>query len=543
MNTQAYNSQLISRREFINRILISGMLMGEASPYEKLFLASEKHPSVRRFHISLHPEAWKVHPELPGIMKQAGISDVWMASFLQGRWYHTQDELQAAAVFLKRNGLNPHVLTVPLGHPGNALDPSDASWSASKKNWKNACTYDGQLYSGTSIHPPVVKENEAAVKALANIGFDRLFLDDDFRLARYPGQIGGCFCDGCKRDFLKKTGYGESAWEQLIDSAAHRNPTKILRSWVEYNCNKEYKMFRALQNAAPEMTIGLMVMYLGSEKAGIALEKYGDVPFRVGELMFDDKSFGRVKGKTDELFSSLFHRRFVRPELAYSETTTYPENALSAKNLAAKLTVSLLSDIRNTMFMSGIQPFPVDYWSVLAPAMKKNAKLHTKVAGHIPSGPLKHFWGWDNRLTGTDKPFSLFLASGIPFEVTDDLPSDGWVFLSDEDAKAVTEGRLLPKTNNLVVRKSAGLDHHTFTLLNETPEDIMTFKKRIMPSLRNVPWVDGHMPVVLAWYPAARKAVIWNVNEQRHTFTIIMNDKTIRKIAVDGLDTELIQIG
>ena len=52
-------------------------------------------------------------------------------------------------------------------------------------------------------------------------------------------------------------------------------------------------------------------MYLGAEKAGIRLADYADVPFRVGEFMFDDESFNPVKGKTDELFSSLFHRRFV----------------------------------------------------------------------------------------------------------------------------------------------------------------------------------------------------------------------------------------
>jgi hypothetical protein len=33
-----------------------------------------------------------------------------------------------------------------------------------------------------------------------------------------------------------------------------------------------------------------------------------------------------VKGKTDELFSALMHRRFARPELAYSEKTAFPSD-------------------------------------------------------------------------------------------------------------------------------------------------------------------------------------------------------------------------
>jgi hypothetical protein len=131
----------------------------------------------------MQPEAWINNPELINILKSAGVSDIWMASFLQGRWYHTAKELKEAAHYLISEGFKPHVLSVPLGHPGNALDPADEALSESKENWKNACTHKGELYSGTSIHPPVVEENIEAVRLLAKEGHDILFLDDDFRLA------------------------------------------------------------------------------------------------------------------------------------------------------------------------------------------------------------------------------------------------------------------------------------------------------------------------------------------------------------------------
>ncbi|MCK5370143.1 MAG: hypothetical protein KAQ62_16395, partial [Cyclobacteriaceae bacterium] len=303
---------------------------------------------------------------------------------------------------------------------------------------------------------------------------------------------------------------------------------------------KEYDMFVALQNATPQMEIGIMVMYLGAEKAGIALDKYHDVPFRVGELMFGDKDFGRVKGKTDELFSALFHMRFVKPELAYSETTTYPQDALSAKNMAAKLSISLFSDVRNTMFMSGLQPFPIEYWKTLAPAMKKSAQLHEEIAGLKPKGPFKHFWGWDSRLVGKDQPFSLFLASGIPFEVVDEVTADGWIFLSNEDAKSVVEGRTTAKGNNLVVRKEAEIVGYNFIQLDETLDNIFSFKKRIIPTLKNTPYVDGDSPVIFAWYPTAGKALLWNVNEQKQDFKVKRNGKTLHTVSVEGLDVRLI---
>ena len=173
----------------------------------------------------------------------------------------------------------------------------------------------------------------------------------------------------------------------------------------------------------------------GAEKAGIRLADYRDVPFRVGELMFDDGSFAPVKGKTNELFSALFHRRFARPELAYSETTAYPANRLSAKNMAAKLAVSTISDVRNTMYMSGLTAFPREHWQTLGPAMKRHAELHRKIAGHAARGPLKHFWGEASRYVGDDNPYSLFLATGIPFEVTAEPAADGFTFLSDADAR------------------------------------------------------------------------------------------------------------
>ena len=177
-----------------------------------------------------------------------------------------------------------------------------------------------------------------------------------------------------------------------------------------------------------------MVMYSGAEKAGIRLTDYAGRAERVGELMFCDDEFDRLKGKTDELFSVLFHRRFLRPELAYSETTAYPAQRLSARNMAAKLATSTIGDVRNTMFMSGLTALPPRPLATLAPAMKRHARLHEKLAGHTPRGPLKHFWGEASRYVGDDNALSLFLALGVPFEVTGTPAADGFTFLSDADA-------------------------------------------------------------------------------------------------------------
>ena len=208
--------------------------------------------------------------------------------------------------------------------------------------------------------------------------------------------------------------------------------------------------------------------------------------------------------------------------------------------MAAKLSVSLFSDVRNTMFMSGLQPFPIEHWKTIAPAIKKSAQIHEEIAGLIPKGPFKHFWGWDSRLVGEDKPFSLFLASGIPFEVVDNVTDDGWIFLSNEDAKSVVEGRITAKGNNLVVRKEAEIVGDNFIQLDETLDDIFTFKKRIIPTLKNTPYVDGDSPVIFAWYPTAKKALLWNINDQKQNYDVKRDGKIIRSVTIEGLEVELI---
>ena len=285
-----------------------------------------------------------------------------------------------------------------------------------------------------------------------------MFLDDDFRLSRAPGKIGGCFCNEHQHQFLNQHGYGETDWAQLKQDIKDRRLNSVTRDWINFNCDQLTNSFDEQQKASPEVKLGIMVMYLGSEKAGIRLGDYKGSLLRVGELMFDDRSMTPVKGKTDELFSALFHRRFVTPEMAYSETTAYPADKLSAKNMAAKLHISTIADIRNTMMMSGLEPFPFTHWDTLAPAMRKAAIMHREIAGQNPQGPFKHYWGESSRMVGDDKPNSLFLASGIPFEVSDSPATGGghsfqiltltifWQALYLPTERHLSIALLLPKT-------------------------------------------------------------------------------------------------
>jgi hypothetical protein len=452
--------------------------------------------SPRRYHLSISHEAIESDPAVLELARDAGVGTIWLASFLYGYWYSPPEQVRKMRERIVRLGLSAEVINVPLGHPGDSLGARNGNVPLGPPGrWKLAVGLDGHKSSGCSLHFPAVEENCVALAKLAATGVRRVFLDDDFRFARSPGMIGGCFCEEHLKEFFRRF---PSDRKSLEDTVAARRDGPLLRAWNAFSCDQLTAAFRRMQ-AASHIVLGPMVMYLGAEKAGLRLDDYRDVPFRVGELMFSDDSFAPVKGKTDELFSVLFHRRFVAPELAYSETTAFPADKLSARNMAAKLAISTLADVRNTMYMSGLTCFPRAHWETLAPAMRAQAGLHRRIAGHRLRGPFQHSWGEASRHAGDDQPYSLFLASGVPFEVTD-TPGE-WAFLSDADAASGATGRSRRSTP-------------------ETLAALFDLKKSLRPKLRDVPWIEDELPAVCAWYPTAHLALVWNLSEERQTFSL-----------------------
>jgi hypothetical protein len=129
--------------------------------------------------------------------------------------------------------------------------------------------------------------------------------------------------------------------------------------------------------------------------------------------------------------------------------------------------------------------------------------LHAGIAGHRPSGPFKHNWGEHSRYVGDDRPFSLFLAAGEPFEVCDTLPPEGWTFLSDTDAAA---------------QQSSGTERITRRTVPETLDGAL--KRRIKDRLTNVPHIEDDEPAVCSWLPTARRVLVWDLVPQRRTLTV-----------------------
>ncbi len=494
---------------------------------------------AREYHVCLNPQAVLQDPDFTALLVRSGVSCVWLAGFFYGHWPWSIETLARARDTLRRAGLEVRIVNVPLGHPGASLGSRDGNFPLTPPTHGHVgSSRDGTTYAGTSLHRPATEENAAALRELHGAGFSHFFLDDDFRLARGPGEIGGCFCEDHRARFLQRTGFPDRRWSELLDDARARRFSALLREWIEFTCDDLTGSFRVQRKAAGG-DLGIMVMYLGAEKAGIRLVDYRHVPLRVGELMFDDRAFSLVKGKTDEMFSVLFHRRFAAPESAWSETTAFPADRLSAGNLAAKLTISTVADVRHTMFMSGITPFPKAHWTTLASEMGRQAGFHARLAGHRLRGPFKHYWGEASRYIGDDRPFSLFLAAGVPFEVTRRPTHEGWTFLSDADAAAATAGRLVSRGTRFVSRSTAQGTTGVLEPCEETLEALFALKHRIRPTLRKVPFVENDEAAVLAWYPSARTALLRNVREERTSF-LVRSGAQHREVSLGGLESALL---
>ncbi len=518
----------IRRRDFLktSAVLGAGVLVSGSST-----IGSTTGLNYRKFHMTGDPRVLADNPELLKVIRDdAGVTDIWFNGYFGfGARGHSPEEVSPILKIARKIGMTPHIMGYPFGHPDamykrRGIDPFPP-------HWKKSVRPDGSTYSGVNFHPPADEENIQGIRQLHAIGgIKDIYHDDDFRLAWLPGYIGGCFCDEHRKQFLGLYGFNENHWAELLDAVENRKLNTVMRAWINFTCDQLTGLFRKMQAAAQDIPLGILIMHMGAEKAGIRLSDYKGHPIRVGEHFFNDVTFAPVKGKMDELFGSLFHRLFVSPEISYSETTG-AGGPLSARNRAAKLSVTLLSDVRNTLFMGRI---PDEQWDTLIPAMKKSALIHSRIAGHKPHGPFKHYWGEYSRWVGDDNPYSLFLASGIPFEVTRNPSDSGWTFLSDFDTQAVSLGKLKSNGTTFICRENKGNKIKGCLAVPESLEDLFAFKHQVIHQLGNTPYVVEDKPVVCVWYPSARSVLLWNLSEERQDFTVQYREAK-RSVSVDGL--------
>lgn len=307
------------------------------------------------------------------LMSAAGVDTLWLSGYFYGRHDSDPEKLFRAKLRLEEQGFDTGVISLPVGHPGNSLNPDDPDLDLTiAKSWRYRVNHLGEnVYFCGCIDDQMIADNVDAARTYAQLGFTRHFFDDDLRLSNLDDSIHGCFCDGCIEKFNTLTGLRLSRDDIARACGGAAGMEEIRAAWEQYNCDKLTGFMRATN--VPGMTSGIMVMFTGGRKHGISIpdikKAVPDCIFRVGEYHFDDTKYGRPGAKEALSAGVREHLALIGENTAYSESTVFPAAALSPENLIDKIRLELSIGLRNIFLMSGSWFLSEHYWKKLSESL------------------------------------------------------------------------------------------------------------------------------------------------------------------------------
>ncbi|MFD2333626.1 hypothetical protein ACFSR7_30570 [Cohnella sp. GCM10020058] len=366
-------------------------------------------------------------------IKNAGIEKIWIAGFFSGKMVDIE-ELKEAKAFAELHGLEVGAVTIPIGHPGNALNPDDPDLDLEiPKHWHYRVDIHGEtVYYCGAIDKCLIEDNGKAAKHLRDAGFKEVFLDDDLRAGNFNEFIEGCYCDACVAEFNRTYGRQETRESLLVEITQNRN-TAIMKDWVAFQCVKVTDVVKAtdIEGVQP----GIMVMHFGDERHGIDMpsirEQIPDTLFRVGEYQFNDTRFSAPHAKAEELLGILYHLSFIDKKFAYSESTIFPPRSLKEHNLVYKAKLAITAGLENVLFMSGTWVLEASYWHAIADALPVLRELDQATANVPRAFPVHLAYGTHGAFAEAFVPTSLPLLAGLPVKAVraDQSGEDGELLL------------------------------------------------------------------------------------------------------------------
>lgn len=216
----------------------------------------------------------------------------------------------------------------------------------------------------------MLQQSRVVAEQLQALGFTKLFYDDDLRVGPWGPWLQGCFCPRCMQAFYER--YPQYSGMSGADILANATEGDALWcAWSEVQCDH---VINFLEQTMPDgMTPGIMIMHNGDCRHGLDIARikarYPHALFRVGEGHFDNGSFTHPLSKDAIRNSIRAHLHVIgSAQNAYSESTVYPENALSPENLVQKLRIEISCGLRNLFLMSGLFFLDEPYWQAIAKA-------------------------------------------------------------------------------------------------------------------------------------------------------------------------------
>lgn len=307
-------------------------------------------------------------------MKKAGVETIYVVGYYTGIGTSIEDMAEAKKV-LEDSGFSVGVLNVPLGHGGYELDPSDPKTSLYAENVWQRRVHSNGFYGAytTCINDVMLKDSIEANRAYYDVGYRRFMNDDDLRTGEWGQELKGCFCDSCMEEFAALIGKNVTRREIVS-----MTDPELSEAWMDFQCSKVLNFLK--KTTIADSRNGLMVMHNGDRRHGIDIpllrrEMPDNLVFRVGEGHFQDKYFTSAGIKRLE-HSILRHLALVgNNDICYSETTVYPDAALSPENWIEKMRIEIKCGLRNLFLMSGSWFFTDPYWDALEKALPELTEL------------------------------------------------------------------------------------------------------------------------------------------------------------------------
>jgi len=495
----------------------------------ELHAATEPTPAHRgrpiTFNLCVHPVEFMEDRNLGKLLVDSGIEKVWLAGWFYGQWSYDKGKLLEARRMAEAAGLKTALVNVPLGHPGNSLGEVEKLVPLTiPDHWRYRLNVDGQEVRHCGcLNDASWQDNLTSLREAHRMGFREVFMDDDLRLSVGPGVIGGCFCPECIGRFKAQTGVSDAEMDEVRRQVRGRIRGEALMRWLEFHGRRLTAFINDCNVIAPDLSVGVMVMYMGCEQAGIELEHLRDRLFRVGEGHFDDGSFGKVTGKLTELASAMFHMNYADPRLAYSESTAFPPTALSAENLGRKVAVPLMAGVQNVMFMSGIRLFPKSYWPVLSAHIRRARDLVRQLPDERPTGVLKLWFGPGARSVAGSWPMIDCLGLGMPVEVVPQVTPSGVYLVQAEDVPFLPLNLLADPKGTVVtaaVPRPVGAKCAWIDVGRDWPGRWRA-KQALMARMGDAPYISGTTPIAVQWFRRSKKLLVWNVNETGQNLEVV----------------------
>ncbi len=331
-------------------------------------------------------------------MKAVGVKTVWLDNYIYGTWQNTPEEAACAKAMLEAEGFEVQAPSAPLGHGSPALNGGETADPTLPPDFCNRVDANGnRMPTTTCVDDAVIDNYRKALQIHKELGFTKIFHDDDLRMGMWGPHLQGCYCDRCLARFYKQ--YPHFDGMSRAEILRLGTPGSDVRdAWERVQCDSVRRFLR--ETTPPGVTPGIMLMHNGDRRHGLDVagikEDFPNALFRVGESHFGDQNFTQPIARSALERSVKKHLALIGSvENAFSETTTYPVGALSPANFVEKIRWEISCGLRNIYLMSGNVFLTDPYWEALIAAREELEYLAASTPLPVLDGtPLTEDFIW-----------------------------------------------------------------------------------------------------------------------------------------------------